>query len=192
MPPSDIFDHGKDHGFAFGALENELIQLIPHAIFGVERRIALPNLGATGQNACCKITDLAHQITVFLHINESASDDLGRRQNLTVAPVDHGNHNDESVLRQMLAVPQNHVTHVAHAQAVHENSARGNGSDDLCRGFIQLNDVTDVCNEDAIPLNAHALRKACATAQVAVFAVNGNKNLGRVKPIIIFSSSWHA
>ena len=75
MPPSDIFDHGKDHGFAFGALENELIQLIPHAIFGVERRIALPNLGATGQNACGKITDLTHQIAVFLHINESASDE---------------------------------------------------------------------------------------------------------------------
>ena len=65
-----------------------------------------------------------HQALVLPHIDEAAAHEVGAGQNFAGLAVHGGHDDDEAVLRQMLAVPQDDVAHIAHAEAVHHDGAQ--------------------------------------------------------------------
>ena len=54
-----------------------------------------------------------HQLLALTHVDKAAADEIGTGENLSVAAVDGGGHNDDAVLRQVVAVTQDHVAYIA-------------------------------------------------------------------------------
>ena len=120
--------HRNDHGAALGVFEQVA------ADSGLDRAAeltvipaALAAAGDAVSGVHGNILQLLHQIAGFLHINESAGDDLRRGQQRAVLRGDGKDHHHHAVLCQTLAVPHDHGAHVADAGAVHIHLAGGDG-----------------------------------------------------------------
>ena len=67
------------------------------------------------------------QFLALTHIHKAAADEVGAGEHLTVVAIDGSGHDDDAVLRQMMAVTQDHVADIADTVAVHHHSARRDG-----------------------------------------------------------------
>ena len=78
----------------------------------------------------------------------------------------------------MLAVPQHHAAHIAHAIAVHEYLPRGDGAVDLGGVLGELHDLADVADEDMPGVHAHLAGQLGVGFEMALLPVDGNEEPG--------------
>ena len=121
--------------------------------------------------------DFLHQLLGFTHIHKSAGDDVGTGEDGAGVRIHGGHHHDQTVLRQMTAVAEHDVAHVAHAVAVHQHPAGGNGAGPLAGVLIQFQHLADVAHKDVIRIHTHVFCQFLVLHQMAVFAVDGHKVL---------------
>ena len=95
-------------GLALGAAVDIARQRLAHAGFD-----AGPVVQVVGQAAVQGHLHLGagslHKLFALTHVDKAAADEIRTGENLSVAAVDGGGHNDDAVLRQVVAVPQDHV-----------------------------------------------------------------------------------
>ena len=78
----------------------------------------------------------------------------------------------------MLAVPQHHAAHVAHAAAVHEHTPGGDGAVDLAGLAGELENGADLADVNVPGVHAHGLRQLGVELQMPLLAVDGDEELG--------------
>ena len=78
----------------------------------------------------------------------------------------------------MAAVPQDHAAHIAHAGAVHEHLARGDGAAQLAGLGRQLDHPADVADEDVPGVHAHLAGQLGVELQVALLSVDRDEEFG--------------
>src|SRR5699024_10676690 len=84
-----------------------------------------PLLYAAVQGHFHRALGALHQALILTDVHKAPADQIRPGQHTAGLAV-HGGHDDhQAVLRQVLAVPQHHIAHVAHAQAVHHDGAGG-------------------------------------------------------------------
>ena len=119
-----------------------------------------------------------HQALVLAHIHEAAAHEVRPGQHLAGLAV-HRSHDDhQAVLGQVLAVPQDHVAHVAHAQAVHHD---GTGGDRLAQLHLVLaedNVGTILRDQDVAGGDAQTGRREGVLLELLVLAVHRQEIFG--------------
>ena len=60
------------------------------------------------------------------------------------------NHNQDTILRQMLSVPENDISHIAHTQTVHENGTTGHMAGNFRFLLIQLQHISGMKDENVV------------------------------------------
>ena len=78
----------------------------------------------------------------------------------------------------MLAVPQDHAAHVAHAGAVHQDLTRRHGVTQAAGLVGAVDDPADVADQDILRTHAHLPRQSGVLLQMALLTVNGDKVAG--------------
>ena len=119
-----------------------------------------------------------HQVLGLLDIDEAAGDDIGPGDDAAVLGGEVDHHHQHAVLSQVLAVPEHHAAHVADAGAVHQNAARGHIAGELAGGLGQLDDPAHVGDDDVLGVHAHGLGQPGVGPEMALLAVDGDKELG--------------
>ena len=139
-------------------------------------------MGALGAAALEALDDqlagLVHQLLALAHIHKAAADQVRPGQQLAVGG-DGGHHDDQTVLGEVAAVPQDHVAHVAHAQAVHHHRAGRHRLAGLQRVGGQADVLADLGDVDVLGRDAQALGGHGVLFQLLVLAVHRQKELGR-------------
>src|SRR5699024_8668228 len=124
------------------------------------------------------LPQLVHQSLGLLYIYKAPGDDVGAGDQGPVLSGHGDHHNHHAVLGQVAAVPQHHAAHVAHAGAVHEHLARGDGAPQLAGLGGQLNDPADVADDDVVGLHPHLLGQLGVDFQMALLPVDWDEELG--------------
>ena len=83
----------------------------------------------------------------------------------------------------MLAVPQHHAAHVAHAAAVHEHTPGGDGAVDLAGLAGELEDGADFADVNVPGVHAHGLCQLGMELQMPLLAVDGDEEFGLYQPV---------
>ena len=119
-----------------------------------------------------------HEILVFLHIHEAAGDDVGAGDDRAVLAGEVDADHDHAILGQMLAVPEDHAAHIAHAGAVDQDLTCGDGVRELAGFFGAFDDPADVGDDDIFGIHAHLAGQSGVLLQVPLFAVDGDEVAG--------------
>ena len=121
---------------------------------------------------------LFHQVFRFLHVDEAARDDIRPGDDAAVLGRDVHDHDEHTVLRQMLPVAQNDASDVADAGAVDQNPAGRNGAAPLAGGLCKLKHLADIGDKNILGIHAHSLGQTRMCLQMALLAVDWNKESG--------------
>ena len=78
----------------------------------------------------------------------------------------------------MLPVAQNDASDVADAGAVDQNPAGRNGAAPLAGGLCKLKHLADIGDKNILGIHAHSLGQTRMRLQMALLAVDGNKESG--------------
>ena len=105
------------------------------------------------------LLQFVHQVFGLLDVDEATGDDVRAGDDAAVLAAQVHAHHDHAVLRKMLAVPQHHAAHVAHAAAVHEHTPGGDGAVDLAGLAGELEDGADLADVNVPGVHAHGLRQ---------------------------------
>ena len=176
-PLSDLHQDGEDHRAALGAAVDIAAQRLAHTGLNAVP-VADVFVHAAVQRVFYDALGTVHQALVLAHVDEAAAHEIGAGQHLASLAVHGGHDDDEAVLRQVLAVPQDHIPHVAHAEAVHHD---GTGRDrfaqlDLIPGQDDVGAV--FCDEDVAGGDAEACGGEGMLFQLLVLAVHRQEILG--------------
>ena len=175
-PCLDFHDDGEDHGVALDLFENVAVQLVFDAVLQILPLAAVDATVVRNDSAGQFPTGL-DDVLVFPHVDETAADKVGAGNQRAVVPVDGHNHDDQTVLTEVLAVAQHHVAHVADAQTIHQNAAGGHHARDGQTVLTHFDDLTDLGNNNVGTLYAQLFRQLGVLPEVGIFAVDRDEVL---------------
>ena len=90
----------------------------------------------------------------------------------------HSYDNDkDTVLRELTAVTQDDIAHIADTETIDHDHAGLHASDNLSLFLRELEDLTVLTDEDIFLRHTEFACKACVLHEVMVFAVHGHKEL---------------
>ena len=121
---AQVHNDGQNHGIALDLIVDVAMQLILDAVLNAGPVAAL-DAAVAGDDIAHGVADALDDILVFAHIDKAAADDVRAGHQHAVGAVKGHGHDNQAVLRQMLAVAQHHIAHIADTQAIHQHGARG-------------------------------------------------------------------
>ena len=119
-----------------------------------------------------------HQALVLAHIHEAPAYQIRSGKHLAGLAVHGGHDDDKAVLGEVLAVPQHHVAHIAHAKAVHHDGTSGHRLAQLHLVLREDNVGAVFRNEDVAGGNAQTCSSEGVLFQLLILAVHGQEVLG--------------
>ena len=88
------------------------------------------------------------------------------------------NHNHNAILRQLTAVAQHDIAHIAHAKAIHQHLAGLHLAVNTNAIFSELNHAAVFGNHNIFLGHAQALRQISMLNQMAELTMHRNKEFG--------------
>ena len=87
-------------------------------------------------------------------LHETPGDDVGPREHVSGLPIYRHDHDEDAVLGEVLAVAQDAIANVAHAEAVHIHVPRLRPAHFANVGLAELDDVAVFRDDDVLGVHA--------------------------------------
>ena len=117
---------------------------------------------------------LFHQILRLPDIDKSSGNNIRTGKDLIGILLQCQNGNHDSVLRQMLAIPQDNISHISYPKTIYQKRAGLYMAGHLGRLLIQLQNIPCLQDKDMIVIESQIPGDPRLTLQMTVFAVNRN------------------
>ena len=170
-------DHGQNHRSALCFFPEIVIEAILDRVL-----VAVPVSGsrllALKDGVFRDSRGSRHQVIGLFDVDEAARSDLRSGKQPAAAGFEGEGNDHDTVLRQVLAVPQDHISDISHSEAVDKNVADLNLLADRRSVLADFEHVSGAQQKDIFFFVAKFTHQLCLCLEVAEFTVYRDRVLG--------------